>query len=125
MSDIAGSIRKVTLDGITFDALGDANIKEVGSKWENTSIVTSGRNVRKMMKRSEDREGITLAANGVERDMLKDLAERTTDFPMSYTTASGDTYKASGWIEFESRETETNTATIKMIPRDGWHSFLN
>lgn len=125
MSDIVGAIRKVTLDGMTFDVFGDTNIKEVGGKYENTAVVTSGRNLRKMMKRVEERDGITIAANGQERDLLKELSERTTDFPMSYQTASGDTYKTTGWIEFESRETEENKATIKMIPRDTWHSFLN
>jgi hypothetical protein len=43
---------------------------------------------------------------------------------MSYTEASGDVYRASGWIEFESHETEENRATIQMHPRNDWSAFL-
>lgn len=122
--DIAGSLRKVTLDGITFDAFGDANVKEVGSGWENDAVPTSGRNIKKMTKRAEKREGIVLACNGAEREMLQELAERTSDFPMSYETASGDVFRCIGWIEFESRETEENRATVQLHPRDKWDPFL-
>ena len=124
MGDLAGSLRKVTLDGTTFDVFTDSNVKEVGSGWENSAIPTSGRTMRKMVKRVEERENVVLACNGAERNILKALSERTDDFPMSYTTASGDVYRASGFIEFESRETEELRATIKMIPRKSWEAFL-
>lgn len=123
MSDIVGAIRKVTLDGITFNVFGDANIKEVGSGWENSAIPTSGPTLRKMVKRVEERESVVLSANGQERETLRDLADSLNDFPMSYETASGDVYRCTGFIEFESRETEENRATIKMIPRDTWEFF--
>lgn len=122
--DIVGAIRKVTLDGITFDVFPDANVKEVGSAWENSAVPTSGRTMRKMMKRVEEREGIVLACNGAERDILKGFADGTVDIPMSYVTAAGDIYSAAGFIEFESRETEENRATIKMIPRSDWTARL-
>lgn len=120
MADVTGTIRKVTLDGVTFDVFADTNIKEVGGKYENSAIATSGRNMHKMVKRVEEREGITLAANGAERELLKEMSERNTDFSMSYETAGGDIYQATGWIEFESRETEENKAAIKMMPRNDW-----
>ena len=124
MADVTGTPRKVTLDGVTFDVFADTNIKEVGGKFENAAIATSGRNMHKMTKRVESREGITLATNGAERDILKELSERNVDFPMSYETASGDVYRATGWIEFESRETEENRSTIQMHPRTDWSAFL-
>jgi hypothetical protein len=124
MADVTGTPRKVTLDGITFDVFADTNIKEVGSKWENAAVPTSGRNMHKMTKRVESREGITLATNGAERDILKELSERNTDFPMSYELASGDVYRATGWIEFESRETEENRSTVMLHPRTDWSAFL-
>jgi hypothetical protein len=122
--DIVGAIRKVTLDGITFNVFADANIKEVGSAWENSDIPTSGRTMRKMVKRSEKREGCVLACNGAERDILKELSERTTDYTMSYETAAGDVYRCTGWIDFEARETEENRAAITMWPRESWEAFL-
>ena len=124
MADITGTLRKVTLDGITFDVMGDTNVTEMGSAFQNEAVPTSGRNLRKMTRRAETREGIVLACNGAERDVLQELAERTTDFPMSYETAAGDVYRATGFIEFESRETEEGRATVQLIPRNGWDSFL-
>lgn len=124
MGDISGTPRKVTLDGITFDAMADTNITETGGAFENEAVPTSGRNMKKMTRRPENREGVTLAANGNERALLKELSERTTDFPMSYTTAAGDVYRADGWIEFENRETEENRATIQMHPRTTWVPFI-
>lgn len=122
--DLAGSIRKVTLDGVTYDAMGDSNVGETGGPWENDGVATSGRNIRKMTKRVDLRDGLVLAANGAEFEQLKELAARTDDFTMSYTTASGDVYRAMGWIEVEKRETEENRVTVKMFPRKTWESFL-
>ena len=125
MGDVAGTIRKVVLDGVTFDVPLDINITEIGSAYENDSIPTSGRNMRKMTKRSETREGVVLMANGAERAVIRELADRTTDFTLAYETAGGDSYKAQGWIEFENRETEENRATVKLFPRGEWESFLS
>jgi hypothetical protein len=124
MSDLAGTIRKVTLDGIAFDAMADTNVSETGSQWEVSGVPTSGRNMKKMVRRPETRESIVLACNGAEREVLKELAERIDDFPMSYTTAGNDVYRCTGFIEFETRETEENRATIQLIPRDQWESFV-
>lgn len=122
--DIAGSIRKLTLDGVTYDVMGDADIKEVGSGYENSMLATSGRNILKKVKRVEDRDSVVVACNGAERDALKALADGTKDFPMSYTTAAGDVYRATGTIEFVSRTTAENKAEIKLLPRGTWESFL-
>lgn len=122
--NISGSIRKLTLDGTSFDVMADTNITEVGSAYENDSVPTSGTNMRKMTKRAENREGIVVACNGSERDLLKGLSERNTDFPMSYETAAGDVFRSTGWIEFENRETEENRASVKMFPRVKWSQFV-
>lgn len=124
MSDVAGSIRKVTLDGMTFDVPADVNISEVGSAFLNESVPSSGRNMHKMTKRPQTREGVVLLCNGAERDLLQELAERLSDFPMSYETAGGDVYRAQGWIEFENRETEELRAAIQLHPRNGWDAFV-
>ncbi len=124
MSDISGSIRKVTLDGMPFDVPADVNISEVGSGFLNESVPSSGRNMRKMTKRPQNREGLVLLANGTERDLLRELADSLHDFPMSYETAGGDVYRAQGWIEFENRETEENRAAIQLHPRNGWDVFV-
>ncbi len=124
MGDVSGSIKKVTLNGVTYDVMADANVSEVGGGTANDMLPTSGRNVRKTTKRVQTREGIILACNGSERELLQALSESDGDFPMSYETAGGDTYRATGVIEFESRETEENRATVTLLPRGEWSTFL-
>lgn len=125
MGNVVGSLRKITLDGTTFDVFSDTNINEVGSEYENEGVPTSGRTMRKMIKRVQIRENIVIPCNGEEREILKALADSKSDITMSYETAGGDVYRAVGFINFESRETEEERATIKMIPRGNkWESFL-
>jgi hypothetical protein len=124
MADITGTLRKVTLDGVTYDVFADSNVKAIPSRYENTAIPTSGRNMHKMMRRVQSREDVTLVANGAEQEALKSLAERRSDFPMSYQTAAGDVYRAQGWIEFARHDTEENRATVTMHPREEWEAFL-
>ena len=122
---VAGSIRKITLDGITFDAFGSTNIKATPSEYSNEAIATSGDNLRKMVKRATVREGVDIKADGAELEILRALADALDDFSMSYTTAAGDVYRASGWIELESHETEEAKATVKMFSRSNeWECFL-
>jgi hypothetical protein len=121
---ISGSIRKVVLDGIPFEVAADTNITEMGSAYENDGIPSSGGNMRKMTKRVETKEGIVLLVDAAEREILKELADRTTNFPMSRTNAAGDVERATGWIEYENHETEENRSTIKMFPEDKWEPFI-
>lgn len=124
MADVTGTLRKVTLDGVTYDVFADSNISAIPSAFENTAVPTSGRNMRKMVKRSQSRSGLVLVANGAEQDVLKALAEGLSDFPMSYETAAGDVYRSAGWIEFETHETEENRAAVTLHPRQDWSAFL-
>jgi hypothetical protein len=123
--DISGTLRKVTLNGITFDAAADVDVTEIDGAFDSESMASSGRNMRKMTKRTQNREGVVLIVNGDEFELLRGLSERTTDFPMSYETAAGDVYRAPGWIQLENRTTAENKATIQMHPRNGnWEPFI-
>ena len=124
MSDTIGSIKRVVLDSLTFDAMADANFSEVGSRWQSESVATSGRNMHKMTRRPKSVESVVLACNATEREVLEELADRTIDFPMSYETADGSVMRSEGWIEFENRETEESRATIQLHPRDKWEAFI-
>lgn len=121
---ISGTPRKVVLDGITFNVFADTNISEIGSAYMNENVPTSGNNIIKKTRRSQNREGVVVAADGGERELLKDLSERTEVFPISYELASGDIFRASGIIEFENRETEENRAAITLLPEGIWTLFL-
>jgi hypothetical protein len=122
--DTTGSLRKVTLDGITFDTAADADVSQIRGQFTNSGTPSSGRNMKKSEKRVEEVSGVDLLTNAEEFETLKALSERTKDFPMSYTTAAGDVYRASGFIDLEKRQTQDGKTTIKMIPRFQWEVFV-
>ena len=126
MGDTSGTLRKLVLDGVSYDVMADINLTEIHSQTENVGVPTSGRTMQKKIRRVAMRESAIVAANGAESDALKSLADRLESYPMSYTTAAGDVYRTTGFIEYENRETEENRATLKLIPTDtdGWTSFL-
>ena len=123
MSDTAGSIRKLTIEGIPYRVAADANITETLTQFENSMIATSGRAMRKMIKRVPIREGVVLVTNGAEREALKAAAESVDDLKISYTNAGGDTYRCEGTIEIENNETEENRTTCQVHPREDWTFF--
>lgn len=122
---ISGSIRNVTIDGVSYDVHADANLSKVPSKYQNEGVPTSGKTIRKMTKRIPSVGSLVIACDGAEADRLIALSESNQDVSMSYEDASGNVYRTQGFIEFETLETEENRGTLTMFPRDKWSSFLN
>lgn len=123
-NDISGSNRKLTIEGVSYRVAGDANFSEMISAFENSMVPSSGRNMRKMVKRVATREGVVLLTNADERIALKSVAESIDDVKLSYTNAAGDTYKAEGAIEVETNETEENRTNCILLPRGDWTPFV-
>lgn len=121
---VTGTPKKVTLDGTTFIVAADANFSEVGSKYLTENMPTSGPNIPKKTKRAEDVTDIPLIVDGAEKAILKELSERVEAFSLSYELVSGDIYRATGQIEFESRATDENRATVQLLPEGEWTPFL-
>lgn len=124
MGDTAGTLRKAMVDGLSYDIMADADITEIPSNILNDTIPTSGRNLRKMTKRSETREAFTIACNPAEQAILKAQSEDTASVPLSYTKADGSKYTCTGWIEVESVTTMDFKATLKMYPETTWEVFV-
>ena len=116
MGRVAGSLRKVVIDGLTFDVAADVNVTLMTSGFETEGIPTSGRTMFKMTFRSPNAEGVVLSADPTEQDVLRQISERLTSSPMSVTLADNSVYRTVGRINFENVETEENKATIVIIP---------
>lgn len=116
MVDTAGSMRSFSVEGIPFRCFADSNFTEIFTNYENSMIATSGRAMRKMVKRVLSVEGVTLATNGAERAYLKAFAETTKDLRIVYENAAGDTITILGAIELENNESEENKTSVKIFP---------
>ena len=121
--NVSGSLRKLFIDGVSFNIAGDVDIDEKFSKYETDSIAGSGVSMKKMVRISVETSDITLLTNAEERSKLKEYSERVENYPMSYTNAAGDTYRSTGFIKVDSNKSADNRTTISMVPENDWEVF--
>jgi len=123
MGDTVGSLIGASVEGIPFRVAADANVTFIATKFENSKIPTSGKAMRKMVKRIPSMEGATLVCNPDELAALKSFAEDPEDIKFSVTFADGSVYKGEGTIEVENWESEEGRATVQFLPNDDWTKY--
>lgn len=121
--DVSGSIRKFTVEGISFRVMADANVSRRPTAVENTMIPTSGAAMQKKMKVTPSMEGVVLGVNGDEMESLKSFAEGMELIKVTIEMANGDQYRCTGQIEIEAHESEENRATVTVHPDGDWTFF--
>lgn len=120
---MAGSIRKVTLDGQTFNVAADANFSQNAAQEKEGIPHTGGTTIKTTIKTATV-ESVDLIVDGQQFADLNELGARNIAFPMSYEEESGDVYRAQGQINIDARETETTKVSVTMIPVTKWEPFL-
>jgi hypothetical protein len=73
--DNHGSIRKLTVNGVTYRVFPDSNPPFIPVQYKNEAQPTSGSNTRKMTKQVRSITGLAISANPVERATLVTVAE--------------------------------------------------
>ena len=125
MGENTGSIRKVVLDGVTFDVFADTNITFNRTRYNTEGLATSGKTMFKMTRRVPTMESLGIGTVPSEMESLKAKAEGLSDLTMSLELADGSVYKATGRINFENYESETGKSTVQLIPAQDWTPFIN
>lgn len=121
---ITGTPVKVVLDGNLFNPAADADPGDGKPKFETSAEVSSGRVFFKKVRQGQNVDSFPVKVTGDELEILKALAEWLEPFPMSYTNAAEDTYKAQGMINYASRKNQTGTVDLTLIPDErGWILF--
>jgi len=120
---MSGTPRKITLDGITYNWVADADITEELGK-EVEGIATSGQTSFKTTKKVPIRSGEILVEDG-DFESLKSTFNKNESYPMSYENSEGSIYRATGRINIENRTTVENRVPITLIPDDDWTPFLS
>jgi len=120
---VSGSPRKVTLDGVTFNVASDANFSQLPEQTTEGVRHSGGVMMKKTLMVAQV-ESVTLIVTSQQNELLKNLAARTVNFPMSYELASGDVYRAVGQINLDNRETEENRRDLTLVPDGDWQPFL-
>ena len=123
----SGTIRKLVLDGVSYDVPADINITFNRSSFEIEGVPTTGRTMFKMTRRVPTQEGVVVMTDPAEAEALNDLSERLDSFPIAVTLADNSTYRTTGKINYENWETEENRSSIMIIPDktvNAWTPFL-
>jgi hypothetical protein len=121
--DVTGSIRKFTVEGISYRVAADANVKRRPINVENTMIATSGKAMQQKKRMVPQAEGLDLILNADEAESLKSFAEGLDLVKVSYETAAGDVYRCTGQINLDGHESETGKASVTVQPVEDWTMF--
>lgn len=124
MGENTGTLRKVVLNGVTYDVYADTNITFMRSGFEIEGQATTGDTLYKMTKRVRTIEGLGLATTPQKMEALKSLAESLVDVTMAVELADGSTYRATGRINYENYESESGKSTVVLIPKRDWTPFV-
>lgn len=128
MGRTSGTVRKLTLDGVTYSVKADADITVNLSPFETEMVPSSGPSMKKMTVRNPSIEGIPILADPLEADTLRGLAEQLDNFPMSLELADGSILRGEGAINFESYTTAESIAMVQLHPDraiGAWELFAN
>jgi hypothetical protein len=124
---MSGTLKKVVLDGESYDVPADINITFKRSNKEKEGIATSGKTMIKITLTAPTIESLGFVVTPAELERLNILADRVTSFPISIELADGSVYKTTGQIMMENYESEEGKASCKIIPdktRDAWTPFV-
>lgn len=121
--DVTGSIRKFTIEGISYRVMADANFSRRPINVENTMVPTSGPAMQKKMRVVPVLEGVVLACNAEEMEAIKSFAEGLDVIKITYQTAAGDEYRCTGQVNIEGHESEEGRVTVTVQPEDDWTLF--
>lgn len=121
---VSGSIRKVTLAGVTYDVKADSDPTHVGDV-NTEGIRHSGGTLMKKELMVANIESVDLIVDSTQELNLRALALQEENFPMSLTYADNSVKSAEGQIMIENRTAQENTMPITMIPDGEWDIFTS
>jgi hypothetical protein len=119
-----GTIRKVVIDGVTYDIPLDVDITFNYSQYTIEGQATTGRTLQKRTKRVQTIEGLVIAGAAADMVSIAEKADSLPDKTFSIELADGSVFKSSGQINFENYTSADGKINIQLIPTNEWTAFL-
>ena len=116
MGDNSGTVRRVVINGVTYDVPADINITFNRSSFTLEGVATSGKTMMKYTRRVPTMESVILMTNPAEAEELNNISETLADVTIAVELADGSVYRTTGRINYENMETEENRSSIMIIP---------
>lgn len=121
--DISGSLQKLIVNGVTYRIHGDSDSTNKIGKYENEAMATTGDNIIKKTIRAQIKEGIDVACNRAEMEILKSVSDSTDEVPLVLVYADGSKDIGSGTINLGDWSSMDNKASISLIPKNEFEAF--
>ncbi len=119
----AGSLRKVTIDGIPYNVAADANVA-LNARLEKESIPHSGGNMTKRTTAAAMAEAVKLIVTPSEYNVLEGQSEADGDIPLSYEMADGSSFKTQGEVNLGPYQTDDSSCEVTFLTSTGnWEIF--
>lgn len=119
----AGSLRKVTIDGIPYNVAADANVA-LNDRLEKESIPHSGGNMTKRTLAAAMAEAVKLIVTPSEYDVLRNQAQGDGDIPLSYEMADGSSFRTQGEVNLGPFQTDDSSCEVTFLTSTGeWEIF--
>jgi len=122
---VVGTVISFTADGSTFFPTADADLSDGKPKYDTSTEMSSGRAFHKMVRQSQEAEGLTLKVTSDENELLIALNDRIDPYPLSYKNAAGDVYKGQGHVKIsEPRKAQSgNVGVVLLVDEKGFVLF--
>jgi hypothetical protein len=121
--NVVGSIKKLTVEGISYPVAGDANAKIYLSGVENTMIATSGDAVLQQKRQVQRIENLDLTLSPAEAEDFRNYAKRVKPIKIAVTLRNGKIYSGEAVVNFDGYETENGKATMAFFAVTEWHAL--
>lgn len=127
MGNSSGTIRKLLINGVSYDVPADINITFNRSSRTIEGLATTGRTMFKYTGKVPTMEGVVIMAGPAEAEALETGAATLADKTFAVELADGSTYRTTGRYNYENWETEENRHAIMIIPnktKNAWTPFI-
>ena len=124
MSQNVGTVKKLTIDGETFNVAADGKTDFTIGQYEVEGQATSGETIFKMTKRIETMEGIELMGTPTMLERLRTKVNSLADVTIAATLIDGSTYRSTGRVTADKWDSSTGKVSVNLIPAGEWTAFL-
>lgn len=120
---VSGSIRKVLIGGISFNAAADGSPARMPEA-EIEGIRHTGGVEKKITLANGAVESLKIICDDTNYEILKGFMLGIENVPMSYEKADGTVLRATGFIALDNHESADNNVDVTMTPETGrWEVF--
>ena len=124
MAGAVGTIKKVTIDGSTYDVSADSKAALTPTAYKKEGQATTGKTLFKYTKQVKIIKGIDFMLTPKQKEALAAKSDSLADVTLALALIDGSVYRGTGRIEMGEWDSDTGKCPCDLIPSDDWTPFL-